>query len=86
MHRKLPGTHRRQCPQKPYSRRSQRIGIVETGVVGLLTIVYGVAPNDALAITLVDRAISVLSIIALGSVAYAISGKRRGAGVAAVPV
>lgn len=61
------------------------IGIVETGVVGLLTIVYGVAPNDALAITLVDRAISVLSIIVLGSIAYAISGKRRGAGVTAVP-
>ena len=61
------------------------IGIVEAGVVGLLTIVYGVAPNDALAITIVDRAISVLSIIALGSIAYAISGKRRGTGVAAVP-
>jgi len=61
------------------------IGIVETGVVGLLTIVYGVAPNDAVAITLVDRAISVLSIIVLGSIAYAISGKRRGSGVAAVP-
>lgn len=61
------------------------IGIVETGVVGLLTIVYGVAPNDALAITLVDRAISVLSIIVLGSIAYAISGKRRGLGVAEVP-
>jgi hypothetical protein len=61
------------------------IGIVETGVVGLLTIVYGVAPNDALAITVVDRAISVLSIIVLGSIAYAVSGKRRGTGVAAVP-
>jgi glycosyltransferase 2 family protein len=61
------------------------IGIVEAGVVGLLTIVYGVAPNDALAITLVDRAISVLSIIVLGSIAYALSPKRRGAGVAAVP-
>lgn len=61
------------------------IGIVETGVVGLLTLVYGVAPNDALAITLVDRAISVLSIIALGSIAYAVSGKRRGSGVVAAP-
>jgi uncharacterized protein (TIRG00374 family) len=61
------------------------IGIVETGVVGLLTIVYGVAPNDALAITVVDRAISVLSIIVFGSIAYAISGKRRGTGVVAEP-
>jgi len=57
------------------------IGIVEGGVVGLLTIIYGLAPNDALAITLVDRAISVVSIILLGSIAYAISPKRRGLGV-----
>ena len=61
------------------------IGFVEGGIVGLLTIVYGVAPNDALAITLVDRAISVLSIIVIGSVLYAVSGKRRGLGVSAAP-
>jgi hypothetical protein len=59
------------------------IGFVESGIVGLLTIVYGVSPNDALAITLVDRAISVLSIIILGSIAYAVSPKRRGLGVSA---
>jgi uncharacterized protein (TIRG00374 family) len=59
------------------------IGFVEGGVVGLLTIVYGVSQTDALAITLVDRAISVLTIIILGSIAYAISGKRRGTGVIA---
>jgi hypothetical protein len=57
------------------------IGFVELGVAGLLTVVYGVPPNDALAITLVDRAISVLSIIATGSIVYAISPKRRGLGV-----
>ncbi|HEY4228415.1 MAG TPA: lysylphosphatidylglycerol synthase transmembrane domain-containing protein [Candidatus Limnocylindrales bacterium] len=57
------------------------IGFVETGVVGLLTLVYAVSNTDALAITLVDRAISVLSIIILGSIAYAISPKRRGMGV-----
>ena len=57
------------------------IGFVEGGVVGLLTIVYAVSKGDALAITLVDRAISVLSIIVLGSIAYAISPKRRGLGV-----
>jgi uncharacterized protein (TIRG00374 family) len=61
------------------------IGFVEGGIVGLLTIVYGVSQTDALAITLVDRAISVLSIIVLGSIAYAISGKRRGMGVSAAP-
>lgn len=59
------------------------IGFVESGVVGLLTIVYGVSQTDALAITLVDRAISVLSIIILGSIAYAISPKRKGLGVSA---
>jgi uncharacterized protein (TIRG00374 family) len=57
------------------------IGFVETGVVGLLTLVYAVSNTDALAITLVDRTISVLSIIVLGSIAYAISPKRRGMGV-----
>jgi uncharacterized protein (TIRG00374 family) len=57
------------------------IGIVETGVVGLLTLVYGVGQTEALAITLVDRAISVLSIIVLGSIVYAISPKRRGGGL-----
>ena len=59
------------------------IGFVEGGIVGLLTIVYGVSQTDALAITLVDRAISVLSIIVLGSIAYAISPKRRGLGLTA---
>jgi uncharacterized protein (TIRG00374 family) len=57
------------------------IGFVEGGVVGLLTLVYGATQTEALAITLVDRALSVLSIIILGSIAYAISGKRRGEGL-----
>jgi len=57
------------------------IGFVEGGVVGLLTLVYGATQTEALAITLVDRALSVLSIIILGSIAYAISGKRRGQGL-----
>ncbi len=61
------------------------IGVVETGIVGLLTILYGVSQTDALAITLVDRAISVLTIIILGSIAYAISGKRRGVGITPGP-
>lgn len=57
------------------------IGIVEAGVVGVLTFVYGIGQTEALAITLVDRAISVLSIIVLGSIAYSVSAKRRGLGV-----
>ena len=59
------------------------LGVVEAGVVGVLTLVYGVPPTEAPAITLVDRAISVLSIIVLGSIAYVVSPKRRGAGLAA---
>lgn len=57
------------------------IGVVETGVVAVLTLVYGVSAPHALAITLVDRAISVLSIIILGSIAYSVSPKRRGLGL-----
>jgi uncharacterized protein (TIRG00374 family) len=58
------------------------IGVVETGVVAVLTLVYGIGQTEALAITLVDRVISVLSIIVLGSIAYWVSPKRRGMGVA----
>ncbi len=57
------------------------IGVVEAGVVGLLTILYGVPETEALAIVLVDRSISVLSIIVLGSIAYSVSPRRRGAGL-----
>jgi glycosyltransferase 2 family protein len=57
------------------------IGFVESGIVGLLTLIYGATRTEALAITLVDRALSVLSIIILGSIFYAVSGKRRGAGL-----
>jgi hypothetical protein len=57
------------------------IGFVEGAVVGLLTLVYGVGQTEALAIVLVDRAISVLSIILFGSIAYAVSPLRRGEGL-----
>lgn len=57
------------------------LGIVEAGVVGVLTVAYGVAPTEAATIALVDRAISVLSVVILGSIAYALSSKRRGAGL-----
>jgi glycosyltransferase 2 family protein len=54
------------------------LGIVELGVVGILTFIYGVPESDAVAITVVDRAISVLSIIVLGSAAYVLSSKTKG--------
>ena len=58
------------------------LGIVELGVVGVLTAAYGVPTTEATTIALVDRGISVLSIIILGSIAYWLSPKRRGAGLA----
>ena len=57
------------------------LGIVEAGVVGVLTAAYGVSPTEATAIALLDRTISVLSIILFGSIAYAVSSKRRGGGL-----
>jgi uncharacterized protein (TIRG00374 family) len=61
------------------------IGVVETALVFVLTQVYGVPPTEALAITLVDRVISVLSIILFGSIAYSVSSKRRGEGLTHAP-
>jgi len=54
------------------------LGIVEAGIVGLLVGVYGADPNEAAAIALVDRAISVLSVIVLGFIAYLLSPKTKG--------
>ncbi|CAN5659998.1 lysylphosphatidylglycerol synthase transmembrane domain-containing protein [soil metagenome] len=54
------------------------LGIVEAGIVGLLTVIYHVTLTEAAAIALVDRAISVLSVIALGFLAYILSPKTKG--------
>jgi hypothetical protein len=55
------------------------LGVVETGLVGLLTI--SVARSDALSIALVDRTISFVSVIAFGLVVFAVwhfmQAKRR---------
>jgi hypothetical protein len=56
------------------------LGIVEAGIVGLLTVVYQADPNEAAAIALVDRAISVLSVIVLGFIAYLLSPKTKSRG------
>ncbi len=57
------------------------LGTVELGVVGVLTLAYGVGKTEAGTIIIVDRLISVFSIIVLGAIAYVLSGKRRGAGL-----
>jgi glycosyltransferase 2 family protein len=54
------------------------LGIVEAGIVGILTGIYGVPVTEATAIALVDRAISVLSIIILGTILYVVSSKTKG--------
>jgi uncharacterized protein (TIRG00374 family) len=56
------------------------LGIVEAGIVGVLTLVYGVSLPEATAIALLDRVISVFSVIVLGSIAYIVSPKPRGMG------
>ncbi len=54
------------------------LGIVEAGIVGLLTVIYQADPTEAAAIALVDRAISVLSVVILGFFAYVLSPKTKG--------
>jgi uncharacterized protein (TIRG00374 family) len=53
------------------------LGVVEGAVVGILTVIYQVPLNSAIAIILVDRAISVLSIIVLGGITYVVSAKTK---------
>jgi uncharacterized protein (TIRG00374 family) len=57
------------------------VGLVETGMGLVLTGVFKASTGHALAIVLVDRSISVFSIVVLGSIAYVISSKPRGGGM-----
>lgn len=57
------------------------LGAVEGGVYGVLVTVFGIAGAQATAILLVDRALSVFSVVILGSLAYLISSKPRGGGI-----
>ncbi len=54
------------------------LGLVELGVASILTLFYGATQEQAGAIVLLDRAISVLSVIVLGSIAYVLSSKTKG--------
>jgi uncharacterized protein (TIRG00374 family) len=56
------------------------LGIVELGVVGVLTAAYRIPLTEATTIALVDRTISVFSIIVLGGLFYVVSPLRRGGG------
>lgn len=54
------------------------LGVVQAGVVGILTYVYAVPQGEAITISLVDWALSVGSVIVLGSIVYVVSGKTKG--------
>jgi uncharacterized protein (TIRG00374 family) len=57
------------------------LGLVEVGMTGVLTTVFQLTKPAAAAVVLVDRAISVFSIVLLGSIAYMLSSKPRGGGM-----
>jgi uncharacterized protein (TIRG00374 family) len=61
------------------------LGIVEAGIVGVLTVAYGIPLAEATAIALLDRVISVFSIIVLGTIGYLVSSKPRGLQTAVAP-
>ena len=58
------------------------LGTVELGVSAVLVYAYNVPQTQAATIVIVDRLISVFSIIVIGGILYVVSGKRRGAGLA----
>lgn len=56
------------------------LGFAQAGVIGVLTVAYGVPLPEATAITILDWVISVLSIIVFGAVTYVVSPMPRGMG------
>ncbi|HEY7940992.1 MAG TPA: lysylphosphatidylglycerol synthase transmembrane domain-containing protein [Candidatus Limnocylindrales bacterium] len=53
------------------------LGVVEAGMVGILTYIYGVPQGEALTIALIDRSISILSVIVIGAIVYVLSSKTK---------
>jgi glycosyltransferase 2 family protein len=62
------------------------LGFAQAGVIGVLTVAYGVPLPEATAITILDWVISVLSIIGLGAIVYVVSPMPRGMGRINQPV
>ena len=56
------------------------LGFAQAGVIGVLTVAYDVPLPEATAITILDWAISVLSIIVFGAILYVVSPMPRGMG------
>jgi uncharacterized protein (TIRG00374 family) len=57
------------------------LGLVEGGMYTVLYGVFKLTTTSAAAVILVDRAISVFTVVILGSIAYAVSSKPRGGGM-----
>ena len=57
------------------------LGLVEAGMVGILVAAYGLPVQEATTIAIVDRVISVFSVIVVGSILYVVSPIRRGKGL-----
>ena len=57
------------------------LGVVDAGMGAVLYLAYGVPPTEAATIVIVDRVISVFSIIVIGSIVYVFSDKRKGLGL-----
>jgi uncharacterized protein (TIRG00374 family) len=57
------------------------LGIVDAGMGAVLVLAYGLPPTEAATIVIVDRVISVFSIIVIGSILYVFSDKRKGLGL-----
>jgi hypothetical protein len=56
------------------------LGIVEAGSVGILVGIFGMTPESAIALMLLDRITDIGSLMAGGAVLFAVSPFRRGAG------
>ena len=56
------------------------IGIVEAGSVGILISIFGMPPEAAIALTLLDRVIDIGSLMVGGGILFAVSPYPRGAG------
>ena len=56
------------------------IGIVEAGSVGILISIFGMPPEAAIALTLLDRVIDIGSLMVGGGILFAVSPYSRGAG------
>jgi glycosyltransferase 2 family protein len=61
------------------------VGIVELGIIGVLGL-YGIVEEPAAAVALVDRTLTIITVIVLGGILYATSAKVRRAHARSTPI